>query len=169
MFRTRIGSGELPVMRRNVVVVMALAMVVVAGIASGSGDGAGGGAATRKIVMRGDDRISPSALTMSRDDVLEFENHSGQFIKLIFVEPADQASRIRCYPLDPTIVRPDPLPWMLFDWGAGRRLTATIPPGKFASACSLVPGQYAFVAMRVNRDPRGTDDSLGTKGTITVQ
>ena len=119
--------------------------------------------------MRDDDLISPSALTMSRGDVLEFQNDSGQFMRLVFVEPQEQADRIRCYPIDHRIGRPAQAPWMLFDWGAGGRLTATIPPGKFASACSLVPGQYAFVVTRVSRDPRAEDHSLGAKGTITVQ
>ena len=90
-------------------------------------------------------------------------------MKLIFVEPQDQTDKIRCFPIDHTIARPYQAPGLLFDWGPGRRLTATMPPGKFASACSLAPGQYTFVAKRVSRDPRGAEDSLGTKGTITVQ
>ncbi len=154
-------------MRRNVIVVVMLAMVVVSGIASASGNVGGG--ARRQVVMRDDDLISPSALTMSRNEVLEFENESGEFMRLTFVEPQDQIDKIRCYPIDHTIARPDRIPWMLFDWDPGQRLTATIPPGKFASACSLAPGQYAFVATRVSRDLRGADHALGTKGTITVQ
>ena len=156
-------------MRRKVVVVMMLAVAVMFAIASASADIDGGAAAAQKIVMRDDDLIRPSALTMSHNEVLEFENDSGQFLRLIFVEPQDQTDRIRCYPTAHTIARPDRAPGMLFDWGAGRRLTATLPPGKFANACSLVPGQYAFVATRISRDRRGAEDSLGTKGTITVQ
>jgi len=144
-------------------------VAVTSGIASASEYTAGRVAAARKVVMRDADLISPSVLTMNQGDVLEFENDSGQFMRLIFVEPQDQTDKIRCYPIDHATVRPDQTPWMLFDWDRGRRLTATLPPGKFASACSLVPGQYAFVATRVSRDPRGADDLLGTKGTITVR
>jgi len=164
-----IGSQELPVMRRGIGVAIVLAIAVTSGIASASDDVDGRAAAARKVVIRDADLISPSALTMSKDDVLEFENQSGEFMRLVFVEPQDQADKIRCYPIDHTIARPDQAPWLLFDWGPGRRLTATIPPGKFASACSLAPGQYAFVTRRVSRDPRGAEDSLGTKATIRVQ
>ena len=90
-------------------------------------------------------------------------------MKLTFVEPEDQADKIRCYPINHTIVRRERAPSLLFDWGPGRRLTATIPPGRFASACSLVPGQYEGIATRISRDPRGPDELLGTKATITVR
>ena len=156
-------------MQEVIIAVMMLAVTVTSGIASASEDVDGRVATARKIVMRNDDLISPSALTMNRGDVLEFENDSGQFMRLVFVEPRDQTDKIRCYPIDHTIARPYQAPGLLFDWGPGRRLTATMPPGKFASACSLAPGQYTFVAKRVSRDPRGVADSLGTKGTITVQ
>ena len=169
MPRTDIGSEEVPVIRRKAAVVVMLAAAVASGMASASEEVDGRVAAARKIVMRNDELISPSALTMNQDDVLEFENHSGQFLRFAFVEPQDQTDKIRCYPIDHTISRPERAPWLLFDWGPGRRLTAIIPPGKFASACSLAPGRYAFVARRVSRDPRGGEDSLGTKGTITVQ
>jgi hypothetical protein len=148
---------------------MMVAVAVASGIASASGNLDGGVTATRKIVIRDDELISSSTLTMSQHDVLEFENDSGHFVRLIFVEPKDPTDKIRCYPIDLTIARPDQTPWRFFDWGPGRRLTATIPPGTFASACSLAPGQYAFVATRISRDRRGAEDSLGTKGTITVQ
>jgi hypothetical protein len=151
-------SRKALVIGRTVIVLMLMAQPASADVA-----------AARRIVMRDNDLISPSALTMGRNDVLEFENDSGQLLRLVFIEPHDQTDKIRCYPIDHTIARPDQMPWMLFDWGPGRQLTATIPPGKFASACSLVPGQYAFIATRVSRDPRGAASSLGTKGTITVQ
>ena len=153
----------------KVIAAMMLAVAVTSGIASASEDVDGRVAVARKLVMRDDELISPSALTMGHDDVLEFDNESGRFMKLIFVEPQDQTDKIRCFPIDHTIARPYEAPGLLFDWGPGRRLTATMPPGKFASACSLGPGQYTFVAKRVSRDPHGGEDSLGTKGTITVQ
>jgi len=169
MLRTEIDSQERPLIRRKVIVVMMLAVAVTSGIAPASEDVDGRVAVARRLVMRDGELLSPSRLTMNHDDVLEFENESGQFMKLVFLEPRDQTDKIRCYPIDHTIARPDQAPWLLFDWGPGRRLTATIPPGRFASACSLAPGQYTFVARRVSRDPRGAEDLLGTKGTITVQ
>ena len=158
-----------PVIGRTVIVLMMLAAAVASGMASASEELEGRVRTARKIVMHDDDLISPSALTMNRDDVLEFENDSGKFMRLVFVEPEDQREKVRCHLVDRTIARPDQTPRLVLDWGAGQRLTAIIPPGRFASACSLAPGRYAFVARRVSRDPRGGEDSLGTKGTITVQ
>ncbi len=152
MLRTDIDSQERPAIGRTVIAIMMLAVTVTSGIASASEDVAGRVAAARRIILWDDDLITPSALTMSRGDVLEFENDSGQFMRLVFVEPQDQTDKIRCYPIDHTIARPDQTPWMLFDWGLGQRLAATIPPGKFASQCSLARAE----------------DSLGTKITITV-
>lgn len=156
-------------MRVQGFVILALAVAVTSGIASASEGVDGRAAATQKIVMLNREVVQPSALTMEQDDVLEFENDSGQVMTLIFVEPADQETKIRCYLTDHTIARPDQSPWLLFGWGPDRRLTATIPPGRFASQCSLAPGRYAFIAKHVDRDPRGADASLGTKATITVE
>ena len=164
----RIDSDS-PVIGRTVIVLMMLAAAVASGMASASEELEGRVRTARKIVMHDDDLISPSALTMNRDDVLEFENDSGKFMRLVFVEPEDQREKVRCQLVDRTIARPGQTPRLVLDWGAGQRLTAIIPPGRFASACSLAPGRYAFVARRVSRDPRGGEDSLGTKGTITVQ
>jgi hypothetical protein len=147
---------------------MMLAVAEVSAIVSASGDVGDRIAVARKIVIGDGDVISPPALMMSRDDVLEFENDSGQLMRLIFVEPQDQIEKIRCKPIDHTIARPDETLWMVFGWGPGRRLAALIPPGKFSSVCALVPGHYAFVATRVSRDLRGADHSLGSKGRITV-
>jgi hypothetical protein len=135
-----------------------LAVAVVSGIASASDEGA-----PRKIFMQDDDMIIPATLTMGHTETLEFDNYSGQFIQVVFVEPRDQSDKIRCSATD------DHISSMRFDWSAGRGLTATIPPGKYVSTCSLMPGRYAFVATRVSRDPRGTESSLGTKGTIIVR
>ena len=140
MLRTDIDSQERPATGRTVIAIMMLAVTVTSGIASASEDVAGRVAAARRIILRDDDLITPSALTMSRGDVLEFENDSGQFMRLVFVEPQDQTDKIRCYPIDHTIARRDQTPWMLFDWGLGQRLAATIPPGKFASECSRSRG-----------------------------
>jgi hypothetical protein len=150
-------------------VILALVLAVTSEVASASEGVSSGVPATRKIVVLNDAVVRPSALTMEKDDVLEFENASGQVMTLVFVEPTDQETKIRCYLTDHTIARPDQSPWLLFSWGPGRHLTATIPPGRFASQCSLAPGRYAFVTRHVERDPRGAEASLGTKGTITVE
>ena len=113
--------------------------------------------------------ISPSALTMSRDDVLEFENYSGHAMLLVFVEPRDQADKIRCRMSGAEVADPSRARWLRFGWSLGQRLTATIPPGRFASVCSLAPGQYAFVARQVSGYLPRPDAALGTKATITVQ
>jgi len=47
-------------------------------IAIASEEVKGGAAVAHKIMLMDGELISPSALTMSRDDILEFENYSGQ-------------------------------------------------------------------------------------------
>ena len=107
MLGTDTCSGEVPVISRKVIVAMMLTVAAACGIASASGDVDGGVTAARKIVIRDNELISPSALTMNQHDVLEFENDSGHFVRLIFVEPKDPTDKIRCYPIDLTIARPD--------------------------------------------------------------
>jgi hypothetical protein len=162
-------DNDTPAIGRTVMVLMMLAAAVTSGMASASDEMEGRGRSARKIVMHDDELISPSALTMNRDDVLEFENDSGQLMRLVFVEPEDQREKVRCHLVNRTSARLDETPRLVLDWDAGKRLTTIIPPGTFASVCSLAPGRYAFVARRVSRDPRGGEDSLGTKGTITVE
>jgi len=162
-------DNDTPAIGRTVMVLMMLAAAMTSGMASASDEMEGRGRSARKIVMHDDELISPSALTMNRDDVLEFENDSGQLMRLVFVEPEDQREKVRCHLVNRTSARPDETPRVVLDWDAGTRLTTIIPPGRFASVCSLAPGRYAFVARRVSRDPRGGEDSLGTKGTITVE
>ena len=162
-------DNDTPAIGRTVMVLMMLAAAVTSGMASASDEMEGRGRSARKIVMHDDELISPSALTMNRDDVLEFENDSGQLMRLVFVEPEDQREKVRCHLVNRMSARPDETPRLVLDWDAGTRLTTIIPPGRFASVCSLAPGRYAFVARRVSRDPRGGEDSLGTKGTITVE
>jgi len=161
MQRTRSGV--------TIVALMTLIAGVMSTIARASNDVDGRARGARTIVLQGQDQITPSALTMTAGDVLEFENDSGELMRLIFVEPPDQDDNIHCYLADHTIARPDEMPWLLFDRDPGRRLTATIPPGKFASVCSLAPGQYTFVTVPVPRDSSDVLESLGIKGTITVE
>ena len=161
MYGTRSGA--------TIVAVMTLVLGVTHAIARAANDVNAQAGSARTIVLQDEDRVTPSALTMATGDVLEFENDSGNLMRLIFVEPPEQNESIQCYLADHTIARPDEMPWLLFARGPGRRLTATIPPGKFASVCSLAPGQYTFVTVPVPRDPRDVVESLGIKGTITVE
>jgi hypothetical protein len=151
--------------RRTIGVVMLGAAAIASAVASASADEGG----VRMIVMLDVDRITPSALTMKAGEVLAFQNYSGDLMKVVFVEPAEQADKIRCQLKNHASPRPDEAPWLVFDWGPGRQLTATIPPGRFASACTLEPGRYAFVTQPASRDPRVVTDSLGTKVTIAVE
>ena len=90
-------------------------------------------------------------------------------VVLVFVEPRDQADKIRCRMSGAEVADPSQARWLRFGWSLGQRLTATIPPGRFASVCSLAPGQYAFVARQVSGYLPRPDAALGTKATITVQ
>ena len=128
---------RLLVMRRKIIVAAMVAMAAVMRSAPASADVEAGVAARRKIVIRDEDLIRPAVLTMNRGDVLEFQNETGQFMRVVFMEPRDQADKIRCSPVDHTTAALGRRPGMLFDWGAGSRLTATIAPGLSASACSL--------------------------------
>jgi len=153
--------------RGSGMVTLALALAFAAGVASAAEDTRNRTGSAHKIVVVDSELIRPAALLMSKDDVLEFENYSGHAMTLAFVEPRDQVDKIRCHLADPRPARPDQARWLLYDWSSDQQLTATIPPGRFASVCSLIPGEYTFVVRQVGFP--GADDALGTKGTITVQ
>jgi hypothetical protein len=145
-------------------------LLVPAGLRAAEDDARSHAAAPHKVIVIDADRVSPSALTMSPDDVLEFENFALNSMQVVFLEPADQADKIRCHLVGEKAGHAARASWQLFSWGPGHRLTATIPPGRFASVCSLAPGQYTFVARRA-APATGTPPAatLGMKGTITVQ
>ncbi len=113
--------------------------------------------------------IRPSNVTMEKGDVLVFENHSLQPIKVTFTEPADLKDRIRCELIREKAGAKALAPWQLFAWEDGK-LAATIPPGRFASVCSLREGNYTFLATPLNtkvRQPAG--GGLPEKGQIVVK
>src|SRR5206468_2675060 len=112
-------DNDTPAIGRTVMVLMMLAAAVTSGMASASDEMEGRGRSARKIVMHDDELISPSALTMNRDDVLEFENDSGQLMRLVFVEPEDQREKVRCHLVNRTSARPDETPRLVLDWDAG--------------------------------------------------
>ena len=104
----------------------------------------GGGPKT--VIVLDNDHVQPSESTLEPHGLLVFENHSVHPIVLQFVEPKDTARRIHCH-----FVRRSKgkqagkQPWALFTL-TGDKLQATIPPGRYASLCSLDPGAYAFTA-----------------------
>ena len=155
--------------RRNSLVLMTLPLALAAGIASAAENGGRPATASHKVITIDGELIRPSALVMREDDVLEFVNYSTTRVMLVFVEPQDQVDKIRCHLINSKNGDPDKVPWQLFGWGPSNQLTAIIPPGRFVSVCSLVPGQYAFVTKQVGRGVGAPLDALGTKGTITVQ
>jgi hypothetical protein len=129
----------------------------------------GDASVARTITIIDGDVIRPSTLSMHAGDVLEFTNYSAEPMLLSFTEPRDAIDRIRCpvvHEKAPSGAR-DPL--RLDVDGSRPRLSTTIPPGRSASSCSLEPGHYGFVMRRVSRDFRAPEDSLGTKGVITVE
>ena len=123
-----------------------------------------------KTILLDNQTIRPADLTMGSGDLLVFENHSLHPIQVTFQEPKDLRDRIRCQLLQGKADDKERAPWMLFGWNDGQ-LTGIIPPGRFASICSLTPGRYSFTAARkaaIIRDP-GQGGDLPEKGQITVQ
>jgi hypothetical protein len=120
-----------------------------------------------KTIYLGKHRIEPSNLTMVTDDVLVLQNDAIQPIRVTFVEPKDIEQKIRCALLEmPATQRP---PWGIFSLENGV-LTGLVPPGRFASVCSLSPGKYSFVAKVVDAEAAaGASTELQEKATITVR
>ena len=103
--------------------------------------------AMRTVVLDNVD-IRPSTLNMERGDSLVFENHSTSPITVTFTEPADIVEKIRCGLVRAKASEEAKAPWQLFVWQDGK-LTATIPPGRFASVCSLLAGTYVYTTSTV--------------------
>jgi hypothetical protein len=121
----------------------------------------------RAVVLDNVD-IRPSTLTMERGESLVFENHSINPITVTFTEPADVVEKIRC-----GLVRAKPsdeskAPWQLFAWQDGK-LTATIPPGRFASVCSFMAGTYVYTATPVSPGVKVPGGALPEKAQIVVK
>ena len=116
--------------------------------------------------------LFPGALAIGQGEPLEFANYTTDAIRFLFIEPKASAEEVRCRVgenaaavagSDTVQGRP------VFVDGPAHRLTVTVPPGRYITACSLTPGRYAFVTSRVGRDPRSPLDALGQKGTIRVE
>lgn len=118
------------------------------------------------ITLDGDD-IWPSTTTIDGGDVIGFQNYATQPLTITFTSPKDLKDKIRCHLIkDPDNPAP-PAAWSTFSW-QGSQLVAMIPPGQFASVCSLSPGVYQFnvVALGQNAGPIGV---LPDQGTIVVK
>ena len=124
-----------------------------------------------KTIILDNERVQPSDLQMAPSDAVVFENHSVHPITVTFTEPSDLADKIRCGLVRKSAKEKTQVPWQLFAWNNGK-LTATIPPGRFASVCSLREGSYAYLASRQDAAVRpggGGSGVLPEKGQITVR
>lgn len=152
-------------------VATALVLLPLVGPALAHEDLMGHGSHVQKTITLMRDRISPTDLTMSKDDVLEFQNLSLYAMRIKFLEPEKMAEKIRCELVNPKGSKQGKTPWALFSWDEKQRLLATIPPGRFASLCELAPGRYRYVIDRVGARAavRAAGEGHGEQGTITVQ
>ena len=123
----------------------------------------------RTVVLDNTD-IRPSTLNMERGDALVFENHSNHPVKVTFTEPDNVVEKIRCGLIRAKEKEAPKAPWQLFAWQDGK-LTATLPPGRFASVCSLLAGTYTYTAIPVTAGAKQTESGglLPNKAQIVVQ
>ncbi|HXJ36817.1 MAG TPA: hypothetical protein VMS22_22500 [Candidatus Eisenbacteria bacterium] len=145
-----------------------LALGAIPAFAEHEGDHAQHG--TQTVTLDGND-VRPSTTNLAHGDVVSFVNYSVHPIKVVFTDPADLKEKIHC-----GLVKgaggaaADSPPWALFTW-ENDKLVGTLPPGRFASVCSLEPGAYAFTAMIVGGDHKGAGPGsiLPAKGQIVVK
>jgi plastocyanin len=122
---------------------------------------------THTITLDGLD-VRPGTVTMDHGDVVGFENYSTHPIQVTFTDP-DLQSKIRCGLVHAKAGGPSE-PWSVFTWKAGK-LTGNVPPGRFASVCSLEPGTYSYTATIIGGRAYGggTPGTLEPKGQIVVK
>jgi hypothetical protein len=123
---------------------------------------------SRTITLDGND-VRPSQTRMEHSDVLMFVNYSTHPVRVTFTEPVDQKNHIRCSAIRGAERNAPSAAWALFSW-ENDKLTATVPPGQFASVCSLEHGSYAFTVAPVDAAAQGTSSKglLPAKGQIVV-
>ncbi len=122
------------------------------------------------IVLEGPD-VHPTTTKMAHGDTISFVNISTSPIRVTFTEPADLAKHIRCGLVRGKADDAQEAPWALFAW-QDDKLVANVPPGQFASVCSLEPGRYTFTTEPLGRGPGGANERSGTlpsKAQIQVQ
>lgn len=124
--------------------------------------------APRTIVLD-NGKIQPASLDMTAADAIDFENHATQAMVVTFTDPPDMQDKIRCHLIRRTAAEKGRAAWQLFTWN-NDKLSATIPPGRFASICSLTPGSYAYTVTRQGvAVQQSTSGVLPQKGQITVR
>ena len=176
-FNTRMGcrglhSGRAVRAFRSLVPILSSALVLGVGIAWAADNPIRDPRGSHTITVIDPGLLLPGALTIRQGEALEFANYTSDAIRLVFIEPKDSAEEVRCgvgekaaAAAGSDTVRGRPV----FVDGPAHRLTVTVPPGRYTTACSLTPGRYAFVTSRLGRDPRSPLDALGVKGTISVE
>jgi hypothetical protein len=125
----------------------------------------------QKTIILDDERLVPSNLQMTKGDVLVILNQSLGPMQFTFIEPKDAAERIRCHLVRRDKgVHPAAAPWLLFVV-QDDQLQANVPPGRFASLCSLQPGRYVYTVAQIldTTGALGHGGQLPMKGQITVQ
>src|SRR5258705_5819838 len=127
---------------------LALMLAAAPALAEHEGPEAHSHGATKTITLDGQD-VRPATTEMSHGDVISFVNYSTNPVQVTFIEPKDLEKHIHCGLVrDPKDKGTPPAPWALFTWTDGK-LVGNVPPGQFASVCSLDPGSYAFTAEKI--------------------
>jgi len=155
---------------RSGLVLTGLALGLGVGTVPARGEDAGAHAreTPHTVILDGQD-IRPSTTTMGAGDTLVFENYSVHTMRITFTEPADLRERIRCGLVKQKEADKAQALWQLFAWSDGK-LVGTIPPGRFASVCSLREGTYTFVTARLSVEARPAGGGgLPAKGEVIVK
>jgi hypothetical protein len=121
-----------------------------------------------KTIVLDTTRLTPSEMRAAVGDAVVFENHSVRPVRVTFVAPADAADHVRCGLVRRSAGEPPSAPWLLFVREQGT-LTATIPPGRFASVCSLQKGTYDYVVVAADAAPPAASAVVPGAGRIIVQ
>jgi hypothetical protein len=120
------------------------------------------------ITLDGND-VRPAQASLDHGDVLAFANYSARPVRVIFTEPANLKDKVRCGLVQGNEKHAPAGPWALFTW-ENEKLSATVPPGQFASVCSLEPGSYTFTATSIETGAQGgAGTKLPGKGQIVVK
>jgi hypothetical protein len=152
---------------------LALALLVAVGVGSAVAENedldAHARANTRTVTLDGID-VRPSNITMDHGDVVSFLNYSARPIRVTFTEPSDLMNKIRCGLVHGQEKDSPSAPWAIFTWQDGK-LVGNVPPGQFASVCSLAPGTYTFTTEMVGQRTRDAAGAgvLPPKGRIEVK
>jgi hypothetical protein len=123
---------------------------------------------TLRTIILDTEVVRPSSTTLGTNESLVFENHSTQPMVVTFTEPADLKERIRCGLVRAKASDPERAPWALFSWEDGK-MKGVIPPGRFASVCSLAAGHYTFLVARQSPGAKAPSGVLPEKGEIVVK